>query len=107
MSYITNQNETQGNTEMMNKKVCVAAEPARPNKHLESYQAIQEINQVVNELDDLLERIIGPCPRDPEAAKEPREDPTLSEFLNRAPGDIRNKLDSAHQLIASIREELF
>jgi hypothetical protein len=92
---------------MTNEEACRDVKVAGPDKHLESYQAIQEISQIVTSLDDLLGRITGPRPPETGVGKELREDPTLSEFLNGAAGDIRNKLDSAHQLIARINEELF
>jgi hypothetical protein len=90
-------------------------------KHLEIHQAIQDLSSITNQLDKLLTRIQGPTPTPPppvappvpvhelmpDAVKPAQPEPTLSDILNGASGEIRTTIDHAHSFIGKLNEALF
>ncbi len=82
-----------------------AKPPDRLSKHLDIYNAIKDIGQLLERVRELNSRICGPVPV-AETEKTPDE-PTLSVFLNGSAEKIRSELDRIHQMLSEIEQALF
>jgi hypothetical protein len=78
-------------------------------KHIELHQAIMDMDIIIRELDDLVDRMQGPTPHtgeklDPEAIESL---PNFMDVLDGAAGLIRIKIDAIQERIALLNEMLF
>jgi len=86
-----------------------AGSTQRPVKHNDLYRAIDNVDSVIQSLADLKRKITD----NPNAAKEPVnpappiQSPALVEVLERGSAMLRDKVDTAHQIISEIEEMLF
>ena len=86
----------------------IGCEAVRREKHIELHDAIQQIGAISQQLDDLIHRIEGPSPTNPEGVKEKKEAlPTLRDILDGGAGVIMEKTEDAHKRISRLNELLF
>lgn len=89
----------------------IGCETKRREKHIEIHDAIQQMDSITRQLDELIYRIEGPVPQVPqdnpngEYVKEPL--PPLIEVLSGGAGEIREKTANAHKRIVRLNELLF
>lgn len=76
-------------------------------KHIELHEAIQNIDGIARHLDELIERMEGPTPKDGAVESGKEERPRFIDVLNGGPGSIREKTDAAHKRIERLMEMLF
>ena len=85
----------------------IDCESNRREKHIELHNAIQQIDSISRQLDELICRMEGPVPHNAECSDVKESLPNFMDVLNGAAGAIREKTDSAHKRIIQLNELLF
>jgi len=80
---------------------------ARREKHIELHEAIQNLDSITRHLDDLIERLQGPIPKNVVEANAKPGNPNFLDVLNGGAGAIHKKTEMANDRIAQVIELLF
>ena len=79
----------------------------KKEKHIELYNAIQCIDNIIQDFDSLLYRIEGPIPENSKCETPKNPDPALIDVLNGGANLINDKIDSIRNRITRLHELLF